>query len=223
VKHALIAQSGNFDTVASHSQALAQVRSFLDENYPDVHREAVASTARSVELAREDPTVAGIAHPDNATGELQLVAEDIQDRTSNSTRFFVVAPRGPLGRRREVLVRRLPERELPGLLLELLEPFADRDINLSRVESRPSGERLGDYVFHIDVAAGLYEERTQAALKEIEAIAAEGWVHRLGSYDVEHVVPERTFALRGAPPAHPRSAKLAEKALLVPAASLRSR
>jgi prephenate dehydratase len=70
----------------------------------------------------------------------------------------------------------------------MLEPFADRDINLTRVESRPSGERLGDYVFHIDVAAGLYEERTQAALADIEAIAENGWVRRLGSYDSETVV-----------------------------------
>jgi prephenate dehydratase len=70
----------------------------------------------------------------------------------------------------------------------MLEPFADRDINLTRVESRPSGERLGDYVFHIDIAAGLYEERTQAALADIEAIAEKGWVRRLGSYDSETVV-----------------------------------
>jgi len=70
----------------------------------------------------------------------------------------------------------------------MLEPFADRDINLTRVESRPSGERLGDYVFHIDIAAGLYEERTQDALADIEDIAEEGWVRRLGSYDSETVL-----------------------------------
>ena len=189
VRHALIAQSENFDPVASHSQALAQVRDYLDENYPDADREAVASTAQSVEIARDDPTVAGIAHPDNATGDLQVIAEDIQDRTSNSTRFFVVAPpseRSQAGGKSSFVV--YPNANYPGLLLELLEPFADRDINLSRVESRPSGERLGDYLFHIDVDAGLYEDRTQAALEELEAIAADGWVRRLGSYDVEHVV-----------------------------------
>jgi prephenate dehydratase len=70
----------------------------------------------------------------------------------------------------------------------MLEPFADRDINLTRVESRPSGERLGDYVFHIDIAAGLYEERTQDALAAVEELTADGWVRRLGSYDSETVV-----------------------------------
>jgi len=189
IRHALIAQSEHFDTVASHSQALAQCRTYLDENYPDVDREPVASTARSVEIAREDPTVAGIAHPDNADDDLTVVASDIQDQSSNSTRFFVVAPpseRSEGGGKSSFVV--YPNANYPGLLLELLEPFADRDINLSRVESRPSGERLGDYLFHVDVDAGLYEERTQAALEEIEALAEKGWVRRLGSYDVEHVV-----------------------------------
>ncbi|WP_336035498.1 prephenate dehydratase [Halobacterium yunchengense] len=190
IRHALIAQREDFDTVASHSQALAQCRSYLDEHYPDADRQAVASTARSVELAREDASVAGIAHPDNAAnGDLQVVATDIQDRNSNATRFFVVAPpdeRSEAGGKSSFVV--YPNANYPGLLLELLEPFADRDVNLSRVESRPSGERLGDYLFHVDVDAGLYEQRTQAALDDIEAIASEGWVRRLGSYDVEHVV-----------------------------------
>ena len=70
----------------------------------------------------------------------------------------------------------------------MLEPFAERDINLSRVESRPSGERLGDYVFHFDFAAGLYEDRARAAVDELGDIADNGWVRVLGSYDTEHVL-----------------------------------
>ena len=189
IRHALLAQETDFETVASHSQALAQCRSFLEENYPDIALEAVASTARGVERAREDPTVAGIGHPDNADETLQVLAEDIQDRTSNATRFFAIA--GPdegsdSGGKTSLIV--YPNTNYPGLLLELLEPFAERNINLSRLESRPSGERLGDYMFHIDLEAGLYEERTQQAIEDIEAIASAGWVKRMGSYDVEHVV-----------------------------------
>jgi prephenate dehydratase len=81
-----------------------------------------------------------------------------------------------------------PNANYPGLLLELLEAFADRDINLSRIESRPSGNRLGDYLFHIDFEAGLYEDRAQAALDDLDAIASKGWVKRLGSYDKRHVL-----------------------------------
>jgi len=191
VRHALLAQSKEFETVASHAQALAQCRGYLEEHYPDAGVEAVASTARGVERAREDPTFAGIGHPANADNgsPLQVLGEDIQDRSSNATRFLVVAPveeRTEAGSKTSFIV--YPSEDRPGLLLELLEPFADRDINLTRVESRPSGERLGDYVFHIDIAAGLYEERTKAALEDIEALVGEGWVRRLGSYDSETVV-----------------------------------
>jgi len=204
IRHALLAQNESFDRIASHSQALAQCRGYLDSEYPDAHLEAVASTARGVQMARDDDSVAGIGHPDNASephsegsqsgsdqrGDgLAVLAEDIQDQTSNATRFLVLAPiedRSPAGGKSTFVV--YPNADYPGLLLDLLEPFADRDINLTRVESRPSGERLGDYVFHIDVAAGLYEDRTAQALAEIEHIAEDGWVRRLGSYDSEHVV-----------------------------------
>jgi prephenate dehydratase len=189
IRHALLAQGESFETVASHAQALAQCRTYLSEEYPDAGREAVASTARGVERAREDPTVAAIGHPENAGEDLQVLAEDIQDRTSNATRFFVIAPaaeRDDAGGKTSLVV--YPGTNYPGLLLALLEPFADRDINLTRVESRPSGNRLGDYVFHVDFAAGLYEERAAEAVAEIEEIASEGWVRRLGSYDTNHVL-----------------------------------
>ncbi len=188
IRHALIAQTPEFETVASHAQALAQCRAYLEAEYPDAKREAVASTARGVERARDDPSVAAIAHPDNAE-ELTVLAEDIQERTSNATRFFVLAPaseRSRAGGKTSLVV--YPGANYPGLLLSLLEPFAERDINLTRVESRPSGERLGDYVFHVDFEAGLYEERAEEAIAEVEALAENGWVRKLGSYDAEHVL-----------------------------------
>jgi prephenate dehydratase len=189
IRHALLAQGPEFSTVASHSQALAQCRSYLEKEYPDVSLEAVASTARGVERARNDPSVAGIGHPDNAGGSLTILAEDIQDRSSNATRFLVIAPaseRSEAGGKSSVIV--YPNANYPGLLLELLEAFAERDINLSRIESRPSGNRLGDYLFHIDFEAGFYEERAKEAIADVEEIAAKGWVKKLGSYDSRHVV-----------------------------------
>jgi prephenate dehydratase len=191
VRHALLAQEESFEVVASHAQALAQCRSYLDDHYPGVDVEPVTSTARGVERAREDPDIAAIGHPDNAEDRTPLLtlAEDIQDSTSNATRFLVVAPvgeRSDAGSKSSFIV--YPSVDYPGLLLRLLEPFADRDINLTRVESRPSGERLGDYVFHVDVAAGLYEKRTQEALADIADVAEDGWIRRLGSYDSETVL-----------------------------------
>ncbi|QFU82083.1 prephenate dehydratase [Natronorubrum aibiense] len=189
IRHALLAQGSEFDTIASHSQALAQCRSYLDREYPNATLEAVASTAQGVEFARDDPSIAGIGHPDNGGDGLEVLAEDIQDQDSNATRFFALAPaeeRSKGGGKSTLVV--YPNANYPGLLLELLEPFADREINLTRVESRPSGQRLGDYVFHIDIEAGLYEARTKEAIQDLEELAENGWVRRLGSYDTEHVV-----------------------------------
>jgi len=189
IRHALLAQGSEFEVVASHSQALAQCRNWLEANYPNAGLEAVASTARGVERAREDARIAGIGHPDNAGDDLEILAEDIQDRTSNATRFLVVAPasaRSDAGGKTTLIV--YPNANYPGLLLELLEAFADRNLNLSRIESRPSGERLGDYLFHFDVDAGLYEDHMAKAVEDVEAIADNGWVKVLGSYDTEHVL-----------------------------------
>jgi prephenate dehydratase len=189
IRHALLARGPDFSVVASHSQALAQCRTYLETEYPDVALEAVASTARGVERARNDQSVAGIGHPDNAGETLEILAEDIQDRSSNATRFLVIAPkaeRSDAGGKSSLIV--YPNANYPGLLLELLEAFAERDINLSRIESRPSGNRLGDYLFHIDFEAGFYEERTQEAVADVEEIAEKGWVRKLGSYDSRHVV-----------------------------------
>ena len=189
IQHALLAQTGEFEVVMSHPQALAQCREYLGREFPSARTEAVASTARGVERAREDDTVAAVGHPATAGTDLQVLARDIQDSTSNATRFVVLAPeteRSDAGGKTSVVV--YPNTNYPGLLLEMLEPFAERDINLSRVESRPSGRRLGDYLFHFDMEAGLYEDRTAAALEELEALAADGWVRVLGSYDTEHVL-----------------------------------
>ncbi len=189
IRHALLAQNEDFTTVASHSQALAQCRGFLNREYPDATLESVTSTARGVERARSDSSVAAIGHPETAGEGLQVLAEDVQDQDSNATRFLVVSPtdeRSAAGGKSSFIV--YPSMNYPGLLLELLEAFAEEDINLSRVESRPSGERLGDYLFHIDCEAGMYEGRTERAFARVEEIAEKGWVRWLGSYDTEHVL-----------------------------------
>ncbi len=189
IQHALLAQTTEFNLIVSHPQALAQCRDYLAEEYPDVSTEAVASTARGVERAKEEGTVAAIGHPETAGDALQVLATDIQDSTSNATRFVVLAPeseREDVGGKSTLIV--YPNTNYPGLLLEMLEPFAERDINLSRVESRPSGERLGDYIFHFDFTAGMYEDRSTEAVEELRNIASNGWVRVLGSYDTEHVL-----------------------------------
>lgn len=185
INHSLISSSEDFSIVASHSQALGQCQSFLEREYPNTTLETVGSTTRAVEKAKKNPDVAAIAHPDNIGGNLHKVAEDIQDRAENKTRFFRIASKqdfSDTGTRTSVIVH--PNTDYSGLLLEILEAFADRDINLRRIESQPSGIRLGDYLFHIDFDSELGEPRTQAALNDIEQITDDSQVQRLGSYDI---------------------------------------
>ncbi|WP_247730478.1 prephenate dehydratase [Halovivax limisalsi] len=188
IRHALLAQTGSFETVASHAQALAQCRDFLSNAYPNATREAVSSTAAAVDLARRDADVAAIAHPSAAGDGVGVLASDVQDRSSNRTRFFVLAPdaeRSTSGEKSTLVIA--PETNHPGLLYQLLEPFAEREVNLSRIESRPTGNELGEYVFHLDIEAGLDEPRTREALDAVEDVAGEAAVIRLGAYDVTDV------------------------------------
>jgi len=189
INHVVLGRDPEFSTIASHSQAIAQCRDYLHSEHSDVSIRTVSSTAHAVELAREDPSVAAIAHPSNADGDdsMTIFSENVQSQSSNATRFFVLGPtsdRDEVGTKSSVII--YPARNYPGLLIELLTPFAERDINLTRVDARPSGKRLGDYVIHVDISASYYQDRTERAIDQVTEQVEDGWVRWLGSYDVEH-------------------------------------
>ncbi|MDY6776165.1 MAG: prephenate dehydratase [Halobacteria archaeon] len=180
IHHALISQSERFDEIASHPQALAQCRSFLEAEYPDVHLRSVSSTAKGVEEARENPDVAAVAHPDLASNGLEVVAEEIQDVAANVTRFFyLTTERYDEGDKTTVVV--YPGNDRPGLLYDILGVFEERGVNLTRIESRPSKRELGDYVFHIDYEGGYDEEILEGLGDKVD------WIKYLGSYDTVRV------------------------------------
>ena len=92
IQHALLAQSTTFDTITSHPQALAQCRNFITSNYPDLKLEPTTSTASGIDRATKDDSIAAIGHPESSNEKLKILAKNIQDQSSNSTRFFVIAP-----------------------------------------------------------------------------------------------------------------------------------
>jgi prephenate dehydratase len=131
-------------TVASHPVALAQCERFL-RSHPHLAPLATYDTAGAArEVAtRGDPTAAAIAgRPAAARYGLSIVAADIEDRSDNQTRFFAVARSPALlaagTPARSVVV--LTTDNVPGALLHVLEPIAEHGINLSKLESRPTGE-----------------------------------------------------------------------------------
>jgi prephenate dehydratase len=160
ISHCLIARNGvgleQVERVLSHPQALAQCARFLHERLPDARTEVSASTAEAVR------TAAGSAEPLAAIGtrlaaELyggSVLAERIEDRPDNLTRFVWLAPAGtaPHGTpdKTSVVFWGFND-ESPGALVAVLRELADRGVNLTKIESRPRRVRLGHYMFFADL------------------------------------------------------------------------
>lgn len=140
-------------TVFSHPQALGQCRRFLERSLPQATLTAALSTSLAVELMMKHPTPAA-AIGNRRAAEIhgaQIVARNVQDRPRNLTRFVVLAAQDhpPTGDDKTSICFTFAA-DKPGQLYGVLQEFAELNVNLSKVESRPSKEDLGEYVFLID-------------------------------------------------------------------------
>jgi prephenate dehydratase len=172
--------------IVSKDVAIAQCHDFLRSRLPNAEFEYVSSTAEGVRIAKEssDPSVAAIGTRLSAElYGLELLAENITDHDNNYTRFIVIGKEKPLlppsEHQKTTILVTLPE-DYPGALHQVLSAFAWRRINLSKIESRPTKKKLGNYYFYIDIEMSLDTVLLPAALQEIEAIGCQ--VRILGSY-----------------------------------------
>ncbi|HET7172851.1 MAG TPA: prephenate dehydratase [Nocardioidaceae bacterium] len=190
VEFALLAppgtEMGGVRRVATHPHALAQCRRWLAGRLPAAEVVLESSTARAAELvaAAGSPYDAAIAAPIAARAHrLAVLATDLADRPGAVTRFVLVSRPGPLppatGADKTSLVAFIRDNH-PGALLELLEQFAARGVDLTRIESRPTGTELGSYCFAIDAEGHLAEERVGEVLMGLYRTCSE--VRFLGSY-----------------------------------------
>jgi len=158
IEHCLISRLPleAIERVYSKDQALGQCRDWLAKNLPGAQLIPSTSTAKAVEIASAEEGSAAIASSLAAAEfELPVLERGIQDTRSNFTRFLVLArpesaPAVPEDRARTAVVLSLADR--PGALQQALGPFAERGINLSRIESRPSRKKAWDYLFFIEFA-----------------------------------------------------------------------
>ncbi len=173
--------------VATHPHAWAQCRVWASENLPGrVHVPSTSTAAGAALLAEEgDPgyEAAIIAPLTAADYSLDVLARNIGDNKSAVTRFVVVSRPGPIvprtGNDKTTLMVQLPDNEA-GALLTMLEQFAVRGVNLSRIESRPIGDEIGRYAFSIDAEGHIDDERLAAALVGLHRVCP--LVRFLGSY-----------------------------------------
>lgn len=171
--------------VSSINVATAQCRRFLTENLPGTVTTAANSTAEAAQrVAKEgDPTVAaiGTALAAEVYG-LQILAPEVEDHPGNQTRFVLVSREGvpaPTGHDKTSIVV-FQRADVPGSLLSILQEFAARAINLSKLESRPTKKGLGDYCFLIDLEGHVDDELVADCLRDLKSKQAD--VRFLGSY-----------------------------------------
>ena len=171
-------------TVATHPHAEAQTRRWLREQLPAAEVLLTASTAAAAVAVAHGEYAAAVAAPIAGTRNgLVALAEDIADIRGAVTRFVLLsrpgAPPAPTGSDRTSLVAFI-RHDHTGALLEVLTEFAVRGVNLTRIESRPTGERLGRYCFYFDAEGHVAEARVGDALAALRRICAD--VRYLGSY-----------------------------------------
>lgn len=187
IEHHLLARPGvkaeDVRVIRSIPTAIAQCRGYIDAHFPGARIEGAISTAAAVEevMSRDDAAAIGNRRAGELYGAATLAA-GIQDRSPNHTRFVIVAreDHAPTGDDKTSLAFAYVSEDRPGQLVGSLNEFASRAINLSKIESRPSKERLGTYIFLVDLAG----HRTDPALAEALAIVEKScsYFRVLGSY-----------------------------------------
>lgn len=173
ITHHLVVLPGtrleDIQRVCSHPQALAQCRHFLESCLPGVLTEATASTAQAAQrLAERGICQAAISSAAAASlYDLEVLQESIEDADNNLTRFGLLGDwiPEPTGRDRTSLV--FSTAHEPGALFGVLSEFARAELNLTRIESRPARQVLGEYIFFVDIEGHRDESHVGRALKAV--------------------------------------------------------
>lgn len=167
--------------VYSHQQSLAQCREWLDANLPGVERIPVSSNAEAARLASSEKGAAAIAGIVAAElYEIATLAGKIEDEPDNTTRFLIIGRSSvpPSGDDKTSLL--VSASNKPGALFQLLEPFAENGVSMTRIESRPSRRGTWDYVFFVDLEGHAEEAPVVDALKQLSGSSS--MLKILGSY-----------------------------------------
>jgi prephenate dehydratase len=170
--------------IATHPHAEAQCRSYIAKNYPQAEVVEMSSTAGAAKGLKDGNYDAAIASEIAAKNYgLKVIASDIGDNTGAVTRFVVAQKPGetpkPTGNDRTSLVAFIGI-DHAGALLEILTEFAKQDVNLTFIQSRPTGRELGHYHFIIDAEGHIADPKVAAAIEGVRKICED--IRFLGSY-----------------------------------------
>lgn len=168
-------EAGSVKVLYAHPQALGQCRNVIERCFPKVNVVAALSNAAAVEemMASTHPAAAiGTRRAAELYGA-EILARGIQDKASNVTRFVVLAltDHPPTGSDKTSLCFSFAD-DRPGVLCEVLQKFAERNINLAKIESRPSKESLGRYIFLIDIEGHHDDALVSEVLKQVREVTS---------------------------------------------------
>jgi prephenate dehydratase len=186
IHHALIVKSGlnveDITAVTSHPQASAQCRQWLARVLPGRPIQAANSTSEAVRRAVTEDGVAAIGTELAASlHDGEVLFQAIEDHAQNETRFIVIGRGGtePTGKDKTSLALFI-HHDQPGALLQILQEFAYRYLNLTKIQSRPTKAGLGQYMFFVDIEGHLTDDTMEQAIKCLRCKLSE--VKVLGSY-----------------------------------------
>lgn len=185
IEHSLMAAIAREEikTLYSHPQVFGQCRNWLRKNFPEADLVEVSSTTKAAEIARDQAARGAAALGGPLAAELydlNLLEERIQDRSTNTTRFLVIGEKTcpPTGNDRTSILFAIHDR--PGSLVSALQAFDSCQINLSKIESRPSKRKDWEYIFYVDLAGHCEDDKVAQALEELNRHCS--MVKLLGSY-----------------------------------------
>ncbi len=170
ISHTLLSQASSLQeikTVYSHPQALTQCQVWLEKHLPLVQLVPTNSTTEALQYLSNDKTAGAIASPRaSKLYNLPILVPEINDYPDNCTRFWVVGLK-PTTKGSHTSLAFSVAANIPGSLVKPLQVFAHRQINLSRIESRPTKRSLGEYLFFIDLEENSSPHCIQDTLEEL--------------------------------------------------------
>tara|TARA_A100001037_G_C15150247_1_gene638738 strand:+ start:3818 stop:4675 length:858 start_codon:yes stop_codon:yes gene_type:complete len=176
----------NIKKVLSHPHAIAQCRDWFHENAPEIDFEEVSSTSLAAKYCSEDSSLAALSSPIAAdVYGLNIIVEKLDTSESNSTRFFVIGKKENEKESESKTSLLFVLKNQPGALYRFLKPIAERNLNLTKIESRPSKRQAWDYVFFVDVEGHAEDEIFGETISELKNEVS--FFRILGSYP-KHIV-----------------------------------
>ncbi|MEW6348514.1 MAG: prephenate dehydratase [Thermodesulfobacteriota bacterium] len=188
ISHAVMSQEedlARIEKVYSHPQALAQCQGWLRTNLPGRTLVPTSSTASAAALVAKEPRAAAVGSPVLAEIHgLAIVADEIQDLAVNLTRFLVLGTEEASATGQDKTSVLFATGHRPGALKDALGPFSEQEINMTRIESRPSKQAPWEYVFFVDIEGHKQDISVRKALDSLARCTTRLKV--LGSYPMAH-------------------------------------